>query len=142
MLRRNLFGTTVLSATAMLAQSVAADVTGADVWATYTAYYESTGAQVIGTPTTSGDETVISDSALLYRFPFDVATLRVGLPDMRFVDQSDGTVLISYPEAFDVRIEFDVPSEGSGALTLGIAQDNFQGTVSGDPADMTFVQSA
>jgi hypothetical protein len=142
MLRRTLFGTTVLSATTLLAQSVAADVTGADVWATYSAYYEATGAQVFGTATADGDETVINDSALLYRFPMGIATLRVGLPDMRLVDQSDGTVTISYPEAFDVRFEFDVPSEGAGSLTLGIAQENYQGSVAGDPGDMTFTQSA
>ncbi len=142
MLRRTLFGTTVLSASALLAHTAAADVTAADVWATYSASYEATGAQVIGTPAADGVDTVVSDAALLYRFPFGVATLRIGLPEMRMTDESDGTVTISYPETIDVRFEFDAPSEGSGALTLSIAQDNYQGSVSGVPDDMTFVQSA
>jgi len=142
MLRRTLFGTTVLSATALLAQSAAADVTAEDVWATYSASYEATGAQVIGTPTADGADTLVSDGALLYRFPFAEATLRIGLPEMRMTDESDGSVTISYPEAFDVLFEFDVPSEVTAALTLGIAQDNYQGSVTGDAGDMTFVQSA
>jgi hypothetical protein len=142
MLRRTLFGTTVLSATVLLGHAATADVTAQDVWATYTAYYESTGAQVIGTPTTDGADTVVADTALLYRFPFGVATLRVGLPDMRLIDQSDGTVAISYPDAFDVRLEFDVPSEGAGSMTMSVAQENFQGSASGTPGDVTFTQSA
>ena len=125
MLRRNLFGTTVLSATVFLAQSVAADVTTDDVWSSFTAYYESTGAQVIGTPKADGADTVVGDSALLYRFPFGVATLRIGLPDLRMTEQSDGTVDLVYPDNFDLRIEVDVPSEGAGSLTLGITQTGY-----------------
>jgi hypothetical protein len=142
MLRRTLFGTTILSATALLAQTAVADVSAADVWDSYSAYHESTGAQVFGTPTTDGAETTIADGALLYRFPLDVATLRIALPQMQLTENGDGTVAISYPETFDLSFEFDAPSEGSGALTLTVAQENFVGTVSGTPGDMTFDQSA
>ena len=142
MLRRNLFGTTVLSATVLLAQSVTADVTPDDVWSSFAAYYEATGAQVIGTPEADGADVVVSDSALLYRFPFGVATLRVGLPDLRMTEQSDGTVDLVYPENFDLRFEVDVPSEGAGSLTLAVTQTGYDGSASGSAGDVTFAQSS
>ena len=147
MLRRRLivsrlFGATVLSAAVLMANAARADVTATDVWASYTAYYESTGAQVIGTPEADGADTVVSNHALLYRFPFGVATMRVIMPNMRMTDQSDGTVEIAFPDDFDLRIEVDVPNEGAGSITLLIKQDNFQGMASGTPDDVTFAQSA
>lgn len=126
-------GSTSVIALTLTAQQAFAEVTGPDVWAAYVAYYEATGAQVIGTPETAGSVTEVADPVLLYRFPFGFATVRLVLPTVTFSDQSDGSVAMSYPETFDVTIEVDVPDQGSGTGVLTVTQDNYVGSVSGDP---------
>jgi len=118
MLRQTLLGTTVLSATAMLATTASADITGGDVWDMYTKYYEATGATVIGEAQANGDTTVIANPALLYRLPFSIATIRLGLPDITLTDQSDGTVALSFPDVVEMPIEIDVPDELTVSATI------------------------
>lgn len=142
MRRHSLLGTTVLTATALLATSAKAEITGADVWANYTSFYEATGAQVIGEQQADGDTLVISDHALLYRLPFNIATMRLGLPDMTLVTQSDGTVTMTLPDTFDVTFEIDIPDEASVSGALEITQTDYTGTASGTPGDVTYNQSA
>lgn len=142
MRRHTLLGTTILTATAVLASSATADITGSDAWASYTSFYEATGAQVIGEEQAQGDTLVIADPALLYRLPFNIATMRVGLPDMTLTTQSDGTVAITYPDTFDVTFEIDVPDEASVSGSLAITQTGYEGIASGTPGDVTFSQSA
>ncbi|MEL6570045.1 MAG: hypothetical protein AAFQ64_00195 [Pseudomonadota bacterium] len=117
----------------LAAPQALADIKGPDVWAAYVAYYEATGAQVIGTPETAGGVTEVVDPTLLYRFPFGFATIRVVLPTVTFTDQSDGTVAMSYPATFDVTVEADVPDQGSGTGIFTVTQDNYVGSAAGDP---------
>ena len=142
MLRHSLFGSSSLIALALAATQATADVTGPDVWAAYVSYYEATGAQVIGEPVTTGSETVIADPALLYRFPFGVATLRLGLPTATFTDQSDGSVVMTLPDSFDVSLELDVPDQGSGSGTMTVTQENFTSVTTGDPDAISVTYSA
>ncbi|MEL6640209.1 MAG: hypothetical protein AAFP98_02670 [Pseudomonadota bacterium] len=137
MRRLFLFGSTSLTALAIGATHAVADITGSDVWAAYVDYYEATGAQVIGAPVTTGAETVVADPALLYRFPFGVATVRIGLPTATFTDQSDGSVAVAYPETFDVSLQVDVPDQGSGSGVFLVSQSNFTSTATGEPDAIT-----
>ncbi len=142
MLSFRLLGSTSAAAVLLAAQPAFADVTGPDVWAAYISFYEATGAQVIGDVTTTGTETVVSDPALLYRFPFGIATVRMGIPEMRLTDQSDGTVTLAYRDTFDVTIDVDVPDQGSGSGVFSVTQSGFTSTVSGDPDAMSITYAA
>lgn len=132
------------SAVAMMlaAQPAFADLTGPDVWAAYVQFYEATGAQVIGDVTTTGAETVVDGPALLYRFPFGVATMRIGVPEIRLTDQGDGTVALSYPEDFDLTVDFDVPDQGSGSGVIAISQTGYTSLASGDPDALSITYAA
>lgn len=127
-----LLSTTSAAAMALATPSLA-DVTGPDVWATYTTLYESTGAQVFGEVTTTGAETVVVNPALLYRFPFGIATLRMSIPEIRLTDQSDGTVTFAYPDTFDLTVEVNVPDQGFGTGVFSVSQTGFASIISGDP---------
>lgn len=142
MRRHPLLGTTCLTMAALAGSHAAADVTAADVWASYTSFYEATGAEVIGELQVSDDTTTVGGNALVYRFPFNVATVRVDLPDMILTEQSDGTVTLGYAETFDVTVTVDIPEEGTGSGTLSITQTGYSGVASGDPGAVTFAQSA
>lgn len=142
MLRHALLGTTVFTATLGVGQTALADITVDDARAAFTAHMESLGAQVIETAALDGAATVMTDNALLYRFPFGFGTMRVGMPDYRMIPRSDGTVLLEYPEELIYRIDVDIPSEGSGSLLITVTQPGYSGVVSGDAGDVTFTQSA
>ena len=142
MRRHPLLGTTALTMAAFAGSSAMADVTSADVWASYVSYYEATGAQIVGEPVADGSDMVVSDPALVYRLPFGIATIRIDLPEMRMTDQSDGTVILGFPEAFDLTVAVDVPDEGSGSGTFAVSQTGYSGVASGDPGNVTFTQSA
>jgi len=142
MKRHPLLGTTCLTMAALAGSQAAADVTAADAWASYVSFYEATGAEVIGTPAASGDTTTYTGNALVYRFPFNIATVRLDLPDMTMTEQSDGTVVFGYPETFDVTMTVDIPEEGSGSGTVTVTQEGYSGVASGDPGAVTFTQSA
>lgn len=142
MLRRSFLGSTVLSASLLSAASASAEISGTDVWDIFTQYYEATGATVRGAPQADGDTLVIAGPSLLYRFPFGVATVRLGLPDITLTDQSDGTVIISFPGVVELPFEFDVPDEFSTSGTIVATQTGYTSVAGGTPGDITFTQSA
>jgi hypothetical protein len=142
MLRRNLFGTTVLSATVLLAQGASADVTVDDVMGAYRAQLESLGAQVFETAETDGTDTVVTGNALLFRLPLEIGTVRVEKPDYRMTPQSDGTVAMSFADTHEYRIEVDIPAYGSGSMVLEVTHEGYEAVASGSAGDVTITQSA
>ncbi|MGY3438637.1 MULTISPECIES: DUF2125 domain-containing protein [unclassified Marinovum] len=125
---------TSTSALALLvAQSAAADVTPAQVWADFTGYIEGYGYEVSATETGSDDALTVSDIILTIPIPEEQTTITMGMPEMTFTADG-GAVDVAWPASMPVT--FSVDAEGKAVVvTLLYETTDLAMTVSGDPGD-------
>lgn len=131
--------TSIIAMTAALSASAAmADVTAADVWSNQQAFYEAMGVS-LGGLLTNGALVAPELNVIL---PQGIATMQVTTDaSVSMIENSDGTVTISYPSPMSITVAGGAPGEGSFTLDFTMTHDSYDITASGQPGDITYVSS-
>ncbi|APG48615.1 DUF2125 domain-containing protein [Phaeobacter porticola] len=122
---------------AFSAQAALADVTAKDVWSDWKSYMTATGYAVSGTETMSGDTLTISDISMAMPEMEEDTKGTFTLPDIKFVENGDGTVNIMLPAEMPMVFEMDGP-DGVVSGTILYTHDGSPMLVSGDADEMTY----
>ncbi|WP_282052156.1 DUF2125 domain-containing protein [Phaeobacter inhibens] len=122
---------------AFSAQAALADVTAKDVWSDWKSYMTATGYTVSGTETMSGDTLTISDISMAMPVMEENTNGTFTLPDIKFVENGDGTVNIMLPAEMPMMFKIDGP-EGLVSGTVLYSHDGSPMLVSGDADEMTY----
>lgn len=119
------------------AQGALADLSAQDVWAEWKAYLTSTGYTVSGTESISGSILTVSDVSMVMPIDEEDGSGTVSLPEIKFVENGDGTVNLLLPAEFPVGFEFSADGETfSGKLLY--THDGAPMTVAGDAENMSY----
>lgn len=119
----------------LVASPAVADLTADEVWVTWKNQTTGGGAQslVIGAEESSAGAVTIRDLALTLQE--DEITAETVIPALSFIEQADGTVLVTLPE----RITFDISSSGDDfAFSIAFDQQDQRIIASGDPDAMSY----
>ncbi|MFV1491726.1 DUF2125 domain-containing protein [Phaeobacter sp. JH18-32] len=122
---------------AFSAQAALADVTAKDVWSDWKSYMTATGYTVNGTETMSGDTLTVSDISMAMPIMEENTSGTLTLPDIKFVENGDGTVNIMLPADMPMMFKMDGP-EGVASGTIVYTHDGSPMLVSGDADEMTY----
>lgn len=134
-------GTTAALALVFAAQGALADLSAADVWAEWRDYLAGVGYQVSGNESMSGNTLTVSDFSMSMQLPEGAGTFAIGLPEMAFAENGDGTVNVIFPPR--IPMTFEVSDDGetvSGEIAFD--QRDAAMVVSGSPADMSYAYAA
>lgn len=134
-----LLGSTAL-ATLLMAQTAAADVTPAQVWADFKGYLEGYGYKVSANEATSGDTLTVSDINMSIPLPEQDGTMTMAMGEMVFAPDG-GAVDVSWPASMPITISGEAEGEAFSANILYNTED-VDFTVSGDPGDLTWTFAA
>lgn len=122
-------------------QGAFADLTAQDVWSEWRSYMAGVGYEVSGAESVSGGNLVVRDFMASMALPEGTGTFSIGMSELTFRDNGDGTVGVVMPASVPMR--FDVTEEGETVTgQIGIAQTDPSLVVSGSPEDMTYAYSA
>ena len=115
-----------------------ADVTADQVWQDWKSQLAMNGEDTltIGSEETSGDTLTVSDIAVVVND--EMTKFEVALGDLIFTEQGDGTVQVTIPESYPVKI---TAADGA-VITIDISQTGAEMLVSGTPDAMTYDVSA
>lgn len=124
------------------AQGALADLSAQEVWSDWKSYLSSTGYEVSGTETATSGTLTVSDVSMVMTIPEEEnATVGVTLPEIKFVENGDGTVNVLLPAEFPMA--FKAAGDGdSVAGRLLYIHDGSPMVVSGDAAAMTYDYAA
>ncbi|QFT91870.1 hypothetical protein FIU86_03385 [Roseovarius sp. THAF9] len=136
------FGMTTAMSIALTAGAAQADVTPADVWADWQGYLSSSGYEVSGEESQSGDALTVSDVTMSMAVPEEDMTVSVNLGEITFTDNGDGTVSVSIPASMPMQIQASYPDAEEVAIGLEYNTTGFEMTASGDPDDLLYNYSA
>lgn len=136
------FGTATAIGLALSAGAAQADVTAADVWADWKGYLASSGYEVTGDESQSGDALTVSDITLSMDIPEEDTSIAVNMGEVTFTDNGDGTVSVSVPS--NLPMEVMVSSPDAEEVTVGLEYNttDLEMTVSGDPDDLLYNYTA
>lgn len=138
---RFLQGTTLV----LMASPAMAQITAQDVWDNQMAVYDALGLDVTATPELAQGTMTVTGIVVTYALPMGVGSVFIESPDMTLVEQSDGTVIITYPATARVAAggDFSLDGETGGAtVALDLTMTGFVSTASGTPGDITYVTQA
>lgn len=124
------------------APAALADVTGAQVWSDWKAYFEGLGYETSATETTSGNTLTVSGITFRTTLPEGAGDLDLSMGSIGFTDNSDGTVSVDLPAIMPLGFNLREEGEPGARGTLLIEQTAPVMLVSGDPDDFTYVYSA
>lgn len=133
--------TTTALVSVFWAAGAAADVAPADVWGDMKQYMLDFGYTVDASESQDGGAIVVSDIRLGMDLPEDAGMMTMGVGEMRFEDNGDGTVGVVLPANMPVTFAVDADGEEFEA-TLNYDTAGFDMDVSGTPDDMTYTYSA
>jgi len=106
----------------LCAPAAMADVSAADVWANQQAFYDAMGVSLSGGLTDAG----LSTPEMNVIFPEGVASLQITTDNtVSMIENSDGTVTISYPSPMAITVAGGVPGEGSFMLDFTMTHDQY-----------------
>lgn len=119
------------------AQGAFADVSAQDVWSDWKAYMTGTGYTVTGNEAMSGNTLTVSDITLTIPIPEEDAIGGMMMPEIKFIENGDGTVNVMLPKEFPMSF---VGSEDNKKLSLEIlySHDGAPMVVSGDTSAMAY----
>ncbi|MCZ0812738.1 MAG: DUF2125 domain-containing protein [Pseudomonadota bacterium] len=139
----------IRSATALAALSISisgsaafADVTPEQVWQGWQDYLKGFGYSVEANETRSGDTLTVSDIALLIDMPEDQGSASITIDQLRFTENGDGSVQVSFPETMPMVINGTGPEGEEVRTEIDYRTSGFEMSVAGDPDDMTYDYSA
>ena len=132
--------TTILSSITMTAPANA-DVSADDVLAMFEAYYGRMGTQLSAETSRSGDTLNLSNWTMNIQLPMGFGQITASLDTAALIENSDGTVEISYPETANVQVTAKIGEEPEIAFDFIAATENLSVIASGDPDDLTISYS-
>ena len=141
-LSRSLFTSTAIGLS-MLSPAAYADVTAAEVWGDWLAYFDGMGYAVTATEATSGNTLSISDIAIQMTGAPDVDKMVLRMEGLQLANNGDGTVDVILPDTMPMTIEVQ-PAGTEAPTTVGIdyTQSGQKMTVSGDADAMVYDYAA
>lgn len=122
---------------ALTAQGALADVSAQDVWSDWKAYMSGMGYTFAGTESQSGGTLTVSDIAMSFPMPEAEGSASFAMPELRFIENGDGTVNIELPAEFPMTVS---GQEGSDKFSVEIlyTHDGAPVVVSGDASKMHY----
>lgn len=123
------------------AQAALADLSAQEVWQDWKAYLTSAGYTVSGTEDQSGSTLTVSDVSMTMPIPEEDGSGTLTLPEIKFVENGDGTVNVLLPQEFPLGFEFSAEGEDF-AGTLVYAHAGTPMKVSGDTENMNYDYSS
>ena len=143
MRRTTLINTTAATAFCSIAAHTAfADVTAADVRAASDAVIAATGGSSTYDVRQSGAVTTYENNVITYSFPFGFGSVSIEMPPYTASEQADGTVLIDYPDAYDIILSGNLNGLGAGTATLATTTIGDSIVASGSAGEVTFTTLA
>lgn len=136
------FGMTTAIGLVLSAGAAQADVTAADVWADWKGYLSSSGYEVAGDESQSGDTLTVSDVTMKMAIPEEDTTVSVNLGEMTFTENGDGTVSVGMPAEMPMQVQVESPDAEEVSVGLQYNTSGFEMTASGDPNDLLYNYSA
>lgn len=123
------------------AQGAFADVSAQDVWSDWKAYMTGTGYTVTGTETMSGNTLTVSDITMTMPIPEEDATGGFEMPEIKFIENGDGTVNVLLPSEFPMSF---VGNDGDDKISVEVlyTHDGAPMVVSGDTSAMEYVYNS
>ena len=111
-----------------------ADVTADQVWQDWKNQLAMNGENTlsVGSEDMDGDTLTVSDIAVMV--DDEMTKVEVALGDLVFAEQGDGTVQVTLPESYPVKIT----AEDGAVITIDISQTGAEMVVSGNPDAMTY----
>lgn len=130
-------GTSAAAVLIISAQGAFADVSAQDVWSDWKAYMTGTGYTVTGTESMSGNTLTVSDITMTMPIPEEDATGGFMMPEIKFVENGDGTVNMLLPKEFPMSF---VGSDDKEKFSVEIlfSHDGAPMVVSGDTSAMAY----
>ncbi|MCB1365623.1 MAG: DUF2125 domain-containing protein [Rhodobacteraceae bacterium] len=126
---------------AFAAQGALADLTAEDVWTEWRAYLTGVGYEISGNESRTGSGLTVTDVSMSMQLPENSGMFSVGMPELEFRENGDGTVSVVMPARVPMRFEAtDGEEQVNGEIGLG--QTDASLVVSGSPADMIYTYSA
>ncbi|SEO86017.1 hypothetical protein SAMN04490248_11449 [Salinihabitans flavidus] len=119
-----------------------ADVTPQDVWQSWQGYLGSSGYEVSGNESRSGDTLTVTGLTMSGDIPDEDGTVTVSLSEIAFRDNGDGTVQIIMPASSPLVINLRPEDEEAVDITLDLTYDTLAMTASGAPRDISYAYSA
>ena len=124
------------------ATAAQADVTAQDVWSDWRAYLSGTGYEVSATEQMSGDTLTVSDTTLKLDLPEEDVAITIGIGELSFTENSDGTVRVDLPSTLPVVIAGTDEAGDEFQATVNYDQTGFSMVASGEPDAMTYNYTA
>ena len=129
---------------ALAAQTAAADLTPAEVWADWQQYLQGMGYTVTSQESTSGGDLTVSGLNITMAFPEGEGEMMMDLGTIRFEGQGDGTVAVVMADSMPISMDI-APPDGQGApgkMTMTLVQSGHSMIASGSPEAMTTTYNA
>lgn len=135
-------GSTAAALCILSTQAAWADLSAQDVWGEWRDYLASTGYEVTGGESMSGNTLTLTDVTLTMPVPDEDASVSILIPSMSLTENGDGTVNLDYPSPMPVRITVTGGPEGDGSGELVVTHSGSSMKISGDPTNMTYEHSS
>ncbi|NRB00221.1 MAG: DUF2125 domain-containing protein [Rhodobacteraceae bacterium] len=133
-LRAVLFSTTTVVG-AMVSAPALAQVTPDDVWSAWQSMALNAG-YAVAVGSTESTPSLITVSDVSFSLSEDMTTLETKLDEMRFADNGDGTVSITFSPEYQAIVAQDIDGEGPIVLPIDVDASSLVMTVSGTPGAM------
>ncbi|HID05567.1 MAG TPA: hypothetical protein EYP10_00310, partial [Armatimonadetes bacterium] len=118
-----------------------ADVTPQEVWDVYKGYMTSYGYTLEADESTSDGVLTISGLSMTMALPEESGELTLSMGDFGFLDQGDGSVLVTLPSVMPINIHVTPTDDEVGDMKLELATSEFSMVASGTIDDMNFATS-
>ncbi|MDU8912730.1 DUF2125 domain-containing protein [Aestuariicoccus sp. MJ-SS9] len=135
------FSSTAL-ALGLMANTVAAEVTPADVWGDITAYVQGFGYSVMATETAEGSDLQVTDAVISMTLPEDEGEVSFSMSEVLLSDAGDGTVRVTFPASMPIAVNVTPDGEDPVDVVMDYTQEGLDMVVSGDPGAMVYSYTA
>ena len=135
-------GTAAVLLSAFVAQAAQADLTAQDVWSDWREYLSSSGYNVSGTESMSGDTLTISDITMVLPVPEEDMNVTVVISSLALVQNGDGTVNVNFPSPMPIRFSVGESGEEEVDGELVVTHSGSVMSIAGDPSNMTYTHSS
>ena len=119
-----------------------AEVTASQVWDDWKSYMQGFGYTITGTEARSGDTLLVTGITMAIEIPEGGGSVSVGIPELSFTDNGDGTVDIGVPAVLPMSVSGVADTGEAFDGTVNYTTTGFSMTASGDPEDLTYTYSA
>lgn len=125
-----------------LATSAAADVTPQEVWASWQEMMTSAGQELtVGNTADSGSAVEVTDVVVSFKDEMG-GSASMTFDKLVFADNGDGTVTVTMPDSYPLKMAFPAQEDGPGSLKLTISQPGAKVVAGGSATETSYDFSA